>query len=154
MDQILDQLGGLVLGAVPTMVFFILLVVAYGLLVRRPLDKILAERRARTTGAMEQAREAITAAEAETSVYEDKLRRAKDEIFADREARLKQWNAQREEAINAARNATADRVAKAKLEIEQSVVTARRQIESVGAELSEQVLRAVLPAGARSEAIQ
>ena len=154
MDQILDQLGGLVLGAVPTMVFFILLVVAYGLLVRRPLDKVLAERRVRTTGAMEQAREALTAAEAETSVYEDKLRRAKAEIFSEREARLKNWNAQRDQAIEEARSATADRVNRAKLEIEQSVAAARRQIENVGAELSDQVLRAVLPAGARSEAIQ
>jgi F-type H+-transporting ATPase subunit b len=66
MDQILNQLGGLVLGSVPTMVLFILLVAAYGLLVRRPLDRVLAERRARTSGAVEQARSAIAAAEAET----------------------------------------------------------------------------------------
>ena len=46
MDEILQQLGGLVLGSVPTMVLFILLVTAYGLLVRRPLDRVLAERRA------------------------------------------------------------------------------------------------------------
>ena len=154
MDQILNQLGGLVLGAVPTMIFFILLVIAYGLLVRRPLDKVLAERRARTSGAMEQAREAITAAEAETSVYEDKLRRAKAEIFAERETRLKKWNAERDQAVEDARRATADRVSKAKAEIEQSVAGARHQIEGVSVELSERVLRAVLPAGARTEAIQ
>ena len=47
--------------------FFILLVAAYGLLVRRPLDKVLAERRARTSGAVEQARGAMAAAEAETT---------------------------------------------------------------------------------------
>ena len=64
MDQILKQLGGLVLGSVPTVIFFILLVVLYGALVRRPLEKTLAERRARTSGAVEQARGAIAAAEA------------------------------------------------------------------------------------------
>ena len=48
----LKQLGGLVLGSVPTMVLFLILVVAYGLLVRRPLDAVLAERSARTSGAM------------------------------------------------------------------------------------------------------
>ena len=42
MDAILNQIGGLILGSVPTIVFFILLVVAYGLLVRGPLDKVLA----------------------------------------------------------------------------------------------------------------
>ena len=101
MDQILNQLGGLVLGSVPTMVFFILLVVAYGFLVRRPLDRVLAERRARTTGAVEQARGAIAAAEAETAEYEDKLRKAKAEIFQAREQRLKQWNAERDAGAGA-----------------------------------------------------
>ncbi len=61
MDQILNQLGGLVLGSVPTMVLFLILVVAYGLLVRGPLDKVLAQRRTRTSGAVEQARGAIAA---------------------------------------------------------------------------------------------
>ena len=60
MNQILNQLGGLILGSVPTIVFFLLLIVAYGLLVRRPLDGILAERRKRTFGAVEQARGAIS----------------------------------------------------------------------------------------------
>ena len=154
MDQILNQLGGLVLGAVPTMVFFILLVVAYGLLVRQPLDAILAERRARTSGAMEQAREAITAAESETSAYEDKLRHAKAEIFAQREARLKQWNAERDRAIEEARSATAERVAGARAEVEQSVAAARRHIEAVSSELGEHIVRAVLPSGARTEVLQ
>lgn len=154
MNQILDQLGGLVLGAVPTMAFFILLVIAYGLLVRRPLDKILEERRARTTGAMQQAREAISAAEAETSSYEEALRRAKAEIFAMREGRLKQWAAERDQAIGEARRATSDIVEKAKHEIEQGVSVARRQIEGVSEQLSEQILRAVMPAGTRTEATQ
>ena len=151
MDQILGQLGELVLGSVPTMLFFILLVIAYGLLVRRPLDKVLAERHARTTGAMEQAREAISAAESETAAYEERLRRAKAEIFALRESRLKQWAEERDRVLAEARQATADRVAKARLEIEQSVASARQQIESASAELSEQVLRAVMPVETRQE---
>ena len=97
--DILKELGDLVLGSVPTMIFFVMLVTAYGLLVRRPLDKVLAERRARTTGAVEQARGAIAAAEAETTVYEDKLRSAKAEIFSLREQRLAAWQAERETTL-------------------------------------------------------
>ena len=59
------------LGSVPTIVLFLLLLAAYAVLVRRPLDKVLAERRARTSGAVEKAREAIAAAEAETAAYEE-----------------------------------------------------------------------------------
>lgn len=146
MEEILNQLGGLVLGSVPTMVLFILLVIAYGLLVRRPLDRILAERRARTTGAVEQARGAIAAAEAETSAYEDKLRAAKAEIFQARDKKLKQWNAERETAIEQVRQATQERIRAAKQDIEQSATAARSQIEGMSAELSSRILAAVMPA--------
>jgi len=154
MDQILNQLGGLVLGSVPTMIFFILLVISYGLLVRRPLDKVLAERRARTSGAIEQAKGAISAAEAETQVYEDKLRAARTEIFSARDAKLKQWSAERDAALEEVRNATQQRVAAARAEIERTASAARQQIETLSEALSEQVMRAVLPAGIATEATQ
>ena len=154
MDQILNQLGDLVLGAIPTMILFILLVVLYGFLVRRPLDRILAERRARTTGAIEQAKGAITAAEAETAVYENKLRAAKSEIFSARDAKLKQWTAERDAALEEARTATQQRVAAARQEIEQTAAAARQQIEGLSAALSEQIMRAVLPKGINQEAQQ
>ena len=147
MDQILNQLGGLVLGSVPTMILFILLVIAYGFLVRRPMERILAERRARTSGAVEQARGAIAAAEANTSAYEDKLRAAKAEIFHARDQKLKQWNAEREAALEEVRNSTKQRVLTARLDIEQSATEARNQIESLSGELTARILTALLPAG-------
>ena len=150
MNEILNQLGGLVLGSVPTIVLFLLLVVAYGLLVRRPLDSLLAERRARTSGAVEQARGAMSAAEAETAVYEDKLRAAKAEIFQAREQKQKQWAKERDASLHQARTATQQRIQQARQEIDQSAATARQQIESMSAELSAQVLRAILPAGVAS----
>jgi F-type H+-transporting ATPase subunit b len=149
MEQILNQLGELVLGSVPTMVLFILLVAAYGFLVRRPLDRILAERRARTSGALEQARNAIAAAEAETAAYEEKLRAAKAEIFQARDQKLKQWNAEREAALAQVRHHMQERVRGARQEIEHSAQEARLQIAAMSDELSSLVLNAVLPAGVR-----
>jgi F-type H+-transporting ATPase subunit b len=145
--DILHQLGGLVLGSVPTMVIFLLLVIAYSVLVRGPLEKTLAERAARTSGAVEQARGAIAAAEAETTVYEDKLRSARSEILAGRERLKQQWQAERDKALEAARAASQDRVKAARVEIETASASARQQIEGATAQLSEQILRAVLPAG-------
>ena len=147
MNEILSQLGGLVLGSIPTIVLFLLLVAAYGLLVRRPLDAVLAERRARTTGAIEQARGAISAAEAETAVFEDKLRAAKSEIFQKRDEQLKRWNAERDQALEQARAMTQQRVQAARHSLEQSASAARQQIEGMSGELSAQILKAVLPAG-------
>jgi len=150
MDQILNQLGELVLGSVPTMILFILLVAAYGFLVRRPLDRVLAERRARTSGAVERARDAIAKAEAETTAYEEKLRAAKAEIFQARDKKLKQWNAEREAALAQVRLHMHEHVRGARQEIEQSAQEARLHIVRQGDDLSSRVLDAVLPAGVRS----
>jgi len=136
------------LGSVPTMLLFILLVVLYNVLVGGPLERTLAERRARTSGAIEQARGAIAAAEAETTVYEDKLRAARAEIQAARERLRLQWQAEREAALEAARTASQESVRAARRELEEAAAAARRQIEGATAMLSEQVLRAVLPASA------
>ncbi len=147
MDLILKQLGDLVLGSVPTMILFILLILAYNFLVRRPLASLLAERRARTTGAVEQARGTIAAAEAETTVYEDKLRGAKAELFKAREQRQKQWAEQRDRVLHEVRQTAGDRVKAARADIEASASAARGQIEGLSADLSSRVIAAVLPAG-------
>jgi len=140
-----------VLGSVPTMVLFILLVIAYGLIVRRPLDRILAERHARTAGAVEQAKGAIAAAEAETNAYEEKLRKAKAELFEARERRLKQWAAERESALAQVRKAAQESIGTARQGIEQSVAQAKTQIEGTSAELTSRILKAVLPAEVAAE---
>jgi F-type H+-transporting ATPase subunit b len=147
MDLLLKQIEGLILGSIPTVLFFITLVIAYGFLVRRPLDKVLAERRARTSGALEQARGAMNAAEAETAVFEDKLRAAKAEIFQARDKKLKQWASEREQALDEARTATHAKVTAARQEIEASVAAARTQIEGMSEELSSRIMKAVLPPG-------
>jgi F-type H+-transporting ATPase subunit b len=145
--EILNQLGGLVLGSVPTMIMFVLLVIAYGFLVGRPLEKTLAERRARTSGAVEQARGAIAAAEAETAAFEEKLRQARAEVMAERERKLQEWQKAKDAALAEARELAQDRVRVAKNDIEASAVVARQQIEQATEQLSEQILRAVLPQG-------
>ena len=146
MDEILHQLGELVLGSVPTMVLFVLLTAAYSVLVRRPLDRVLAERRARTQGAVEQARGAMATAEAETSAYEEKLRQAKREIFEAREQRRKRWNEERDAVLAEVRSEAQGRIRVARQEIERSAADARAKIEGVSGELSSLVLGAVLPA--------
>jgi F-type H+-transporting ATPase subunit b len=143
--EILNQLGSLILGSVPTMILFILLVVAYSFLVRRPLERTLAERRLRTTGAMEQARGAISVAEAETAAYEEKLRVARQEILAGRERRIRERQAERDRALVAARHQASERIRAAKTEIEASAESARRQIEGAVSELGDRIVRTLLP---------
>lgn len=152
--EILNQLGSLILGAVPTMILFILLVIAYSYLVRRPMERTLAERRSRTTGAIEQARGAISAAEAETAVYEDKLRAARQELMADRERRLRERQAERDNALISARQQATVRVEGAKAEIEASAEAARRQIEGAVAELGDRIVKALMRGSAGTSEVR
>jgi len=81
MQEIIQQLEILFLGAVPTVLLFIVLVAAYQFLVQGPLTKALKARRALTEGAVEDAHKAIAQAETRAAEYADKLRQARTEIF-------------------------------------------------------------------------
>src|SRR6266576_2268195 len=87
MDETLRQIGGLLLGAIPTIIFFLLLYGFYTALVHKPLGRVLAERHARTQGAIEKARADAQSAEARTTEYEQRLRDARIAIFKAQEAR-------------------------------------------------------------------
>ncbi|HTV06120.1 MAG TPA: hypothetical protein VME86_12190 [Acidobacteriaceae bacterium] len=149
--ELLRQLGDLVLGSVPTMIIFLALVVAYRFILYGPLVRMLAERRARTVGALEAAHAAIAAADAKAQEYEAKLRAARAEIFHQREVRVQQWTAQKEAALASARLVAQERVAQARAGIEAEAAAARKQIENSAAQLAAQVLRAVLPSRAEAE---
>ena len=148
MQEISQQLGTLLLSAVPTVLLFILLVVAYQLLIQGPLAATLKQRRARTDGAVEDAEKAIALAEARAAEYAAKLRLARAEVYKVREARVKQWSAERDTALDAARKAAGLKVNEAKAALEAEAELARKSIQSSAAELASQVVRAVLPAAA------
>jgi F-type H+-transporting ATPase subunit b len=148
MNEILQQIGALLLSAIPTILLFVVMLVAYQILVQGPLTRMLAERRARTAGAVEDAHRAIAQAEARAAEYADKLRHARAEIFKMREQRAKQRNAERETALDAARKASGAKVDQAKAELDVETEHARQAIQGSAGELANQVVRAVLPLAA------
>ncbi len=145
MDEILRQVGTLLLGAIPTALLFIVLVLAYQFLVQSPLTKTLNERRARTEGAVEDAHKAIAKAEARAAEYANKLRQARAEIFKLREQRIKQWTLERDAALDLARKAAGQKVSEAKAELEAEAGSARQTIQASAGDLANRVVRAVLP---------
>jgi len=148
MQEIMQQLGALFLGAIPTVLVFIVLVLAYQFLIQGPLTATLKERRARTEGAIEGAHQAIAEAEARAAQYAAKLRQARAEIYKVREERVKQSNAERDAALELARKATGLKVSQAKAELEAEAAHARLTIQACAGDLASQVVRAVLPQAA------
>jgi F-type H+-transporting ATPase subunit b len=149
MDQTLRQLGELLLGAVPTVILLALLYALYTAIVHKPLARVLAERRAKTEGAVEKSRADIAAAEARTAEYEQKLREARANVFRAQEARRQAALQARTDAVNEARNQAHVQVQAAKQAIEADRVAAQSGLEKDVAALAQEIVRRVLqPAGA------
>jgi F-type H+-transporting ATPase subunit b len=148
MQEIIQQLEMYFLSAIPTILLFIVLVLAYQFLVQEPLTATLKERRARTEGAEEKAHQAIAQAEDLAAEYAERLRQARGEVFKTREARVKQWTAERDAALDAARKAAALKVSQAKDALEAETAQARLAIQASAVDLARQVVRAVLPVAA------
>jgi F-type H+-transporting ATPase subunit b len=148
MQLIIQQLGAMFVGAIPTTLLFIVLVLAYQFLVQSPLTATLAKRRALTEGAMEDAQKAIADAEARTAEYSASLRQARAEVYKVREQRVKQWNAERDAQLDLARKATGQKVSQARAELETEAAAAKQTILGTANDLAGQVVRAVMPVAA------
>jgi len=149
MDQTLQQLGGLLLGAVPTVIMLALLYALYRTLVHKPLGRVLEERRSKTEGAVEKSQADIAAAAARTSEYEQRLREARAAVFRAQEQRLQTVAQARASAVNQARTKAQAQVQAAKAEIESERAVAQQSLQAQAQELAKEIVRRVLqPAGA------
>jgi F-type H+-transporting ATPase subunit b len=145
MDAALQrQLGELLLNTVPTIILFLMLYVAYRKLVHEPMMKVLAERHAKTAGAVAKAQADIAAAEARTAEYEQKMREARAGVFKTMEARRKQLMDARAAGIAEAKAKSQAQVKTAKAEIEKEAATAKAGLQTQVEALAQEVINAVV----------
>jgi len=144
MDEILGQLGGLLLGSVPTVIFMVLLYGVYTGLVHKPLVKALAERHSRTEGAVERARADIGAAEARTAEYERRLREARAALFKRQEMRRQKALQARAAVVAQARATARAQVEQARRVIEKDKLAAQAGLKAESARLASEIIRVVL----------
>ena len=150
MDETFKQLGELLLGSIPTIIFLVVLYFAYLLIVHKPLVRVLAERRSKTQGAIEKAQADVAAAEAKTAEYEQRLREARMAMFQRQEARRQQALQIRAQAVADARAKAQARVKHARAEIEQDKQAAQNALQGESARLATEIIRAVLEPAAAS----
>ena len=144
MDETLRQVGELLLGSIPTIIFMVLLYGIYSEVVHKPLVKVLAERRSKTEGAIEKARADIAAAEARTAEYEQRLREARIAVFKHQEALRQQALQARAAAVAEARNRAQAQVEQARAAIEKDKVAAQVGLEAESGKLAAEIIRIVL----------
>jgi len=144
MDETLRQVGELLLGSIPTIIFMVLIYGIYNLLVHKPLVKVLAERREKTEGAVEKARADIAAAEARTAEYEQRLREARMTVFKHQEALRQQALQARTVALAEARNRAQAQVEQARTAIDKDKTAAQAGLQAESGKLAAEIIRIVL----------
>jgi len=144
MDETLRQIGGLLLGSIPTVICFLLLYGLYTVLVHKPLARVLSERRARTQGAIEKARADVASAEARTAEYEQRLRETRMALFKAQEVRRAKASQARAAAIADARQRAQHQINQARTEIESEKTVARGLLEAEAGRLAAEIIRTIL----------
>jgi F-type H+-transporting ATPase subunit b len=138
MDETLKQLGELLLGSVPTVIFLVLTYLAYTVLVHKPLSRILAERHERTD---------VAAAEARTAEYEQRLREARMAVFRTQEQKRQQATQLRASAVAEARSRAHALVEQERADIAKEEQNSKGALQAesqrLAVELMETVLRPV-----------
>jgi F-type H+-transporting ATPase subunit b len=149
MDDTIRQLGELALGAIPTIILFILIWILYRFIVHGALVQALSQRRSQTVGAVEKAKSDIAAAEQKTSEYEQKIREARLVLFKTQEGRRQKAVEQKMLAISEARAAAEALVTSARKEIQKEMETARTKVQAESSSLAAEIIRAILRSPAR-----
>ncbi len=144
MEETLKQVGGLLLGAVPTVILLLTVFAAYLVLVHKPLARVLEERYNRSAGALEKARTDIAAAGARTAEYEQRLRDARLAIYKAQEARRQKALDARAAAVAQSRERGDALVRQARTTIEGDVAAAKGVLQAESERLADRVIQSVL----------
>jgi F-type H+-transporting ATPase subunit b len=151
--EILRQLGELLLASVPTIIFLLIVWVAYRMILHKRMEQLLAERYSLTEGAIQRAQAEIASAEARTAEYEQRVREARAQIYKAQEARRQQIMESRSAALIAARKQAGEMIKTARVALERDKSAAQamlqQQADSLANEIIDSILRPVAAVGGR-----
>ena len=142
--EILQQLGELFRQAAPTVLILFLFYLFLRASFFGPLERVLAERRARTEGARRAAESSRAAAQEKTRAYQEALKKARAEIYAEQETARRAILEERMALLRAARSRATDEVRAAKEKIFADLAKARAELETLGPALAREIARAIL----------
>jgi|SRR5215472_3096876 len=143
MDKTLRDIGDLLIQAIPTILFFILLTVYLKQVFFKPLARILEERRRATEEVRELAQRAFEAADKKSAEFEHALQLARSEIHKEHEALRRQWAGEQAQLIAKAREEAGQQVQLAKQQIAREVEQAEAALDARVELLGEQIVQSL-----------
>ena len=144
MDQTLHALGGLLITAIPTIVFFIFLTIYLNAVFFRPMGKILEDRRRATEGVRDLAQKAFEAADKKGSEFERALQLARAQIHQENEALRRQWSDEETARLAQARAEADAKIQQAKRDMAEQVERAQAELDTQVESLSERITNSLL----------
>ena len=142
--DLLHQLSGLFLAAVPTAVIVFLFFLFLRWSFFGPITQVMAERKARTAGARRDAEALRSAVQEKQRTRQEAVRKARGEILGEQEAARQVALDQRGAVIQQARSRANEEIQAAKTRISAEIEAARAELEATGNELAEEIVRAIL----------
>ncbi len=144
--EILRQLEELFLAAAPTSVVLFLFYLFLRASFFRPIDRVLAERKARTEGAKREAETAEAAAKEKNRTHQEAVKKARAELYAEQEAARRAVLEERAAAIRDTRARATETIRAEKERIAAEMAQARRQLEQESEALGGEIVQAILGA--------
>jgi F-type H+-transporting ATPase subunit b len=140
MDATLHQLAQLLIEAIPTFLFFVLLTLFLRQVYFKPIARVLEERHRATEGARDLARQAFDAADQKTSEFERALQLARNQIHQENEAKRREWEAEQARQLADARAQAEAMIQQARRDIAAEVAQAGSQLNAQIETLSQQII--------------
>ena len=141
----LQALGRILLGAVPTFLLVIFLHFYLKSMFFKPLERVLHERYEATEGARKLAQQSLEQAAAKTASYENQLKAAKAEMYQAQEQLHQQLQEREAAAVAEARQHADAAIKMAKTQLAADVEAAKASLaadsESLANEIAESILR-------------
>jgi F-type H+-transporting ATPase subunit b len=144
MDSTLQQLGGILLKAIPTVVLLLIVHVYLKFVFFRPLQKVLAERKQATEGTTQKAEQLLAKAEQTQVAIDSALRKTRDEIYQEQEEARKRWTADQTAQLDQARQQSHESIHQARTALEADLVAAKKELAGTSESLAEQIARTLL----------
>jgi F-type H+-transporting ATPase subunit b len=139
-----EQLGGLLLQALPTILIVFVLYFFLRANLFKPLERILAERSARIEGARKESEAGQAAAAGKEKHYVEALKKARAGIYAEQEQARRAALEERAALVRETRNAANERIRRAKDKIAADLAAAREELERESESLAVEIARTIL----------
>lgn len=144
MEATLHALGELLLEAIPTILFFLLLNFFLKQVFFKPVGRILEERRKATEGVRELSRQAFETADRKTEEFERALQLARQKINAENDEMRKEWAAEHARSISRARTDAERKLSEARAEVTDELNKAHEDMEAQIDTLSRSIVDSLL----------